>query len=102
MARQHDKSCDCVKSELDLFSIPPTQTSLVNGWWTDTYPVSSLTDGGPIEFYIEGDGSLYYDLSNTQLYVEASIQKANGTNLEDDLCTVLLVIGDNPFHCTPS
>jgi len=28
MAFAHDMSCECTKSELDLFSVPPTQTSM--------------------------------------------------------------------------
>ena len=28
-----DNSNECMKSELDLFTVPPTQTSLENGVW---------------------------------------------------------------------
>ena len=36
----HSKSGECVKTELDLFSVPPTQVSLEKGLWIDHQPVS--------------------------------------------------------------
>jgi hypothetical protein len=43
MAFIHEGSCECVKSELDLFSIPATQTSVESGMNVDYHPVSSIT-----------------------------------------------------------
>ena len=77
MARHHERSCDCLKSELDVFGIPPTQNSIDQGWWSDTYPVGTLRDRTPVEFHIPGDGENYLDLANTFLYVRASIRKAD-------------------------
>ena len=84
MSRQDSKSCDCTKSELDLFSIPPTQTSVEAGNWIESHPIATLSDRGPIEFDIPGDGTQYFDLGNVYLYVKASIQNRNGTNLAND------------------
>ena len=78
----HPNSCECTKTELDLFSIPPTQTSIDNGYWVDVHPAVSMTEEGPIEFSIAG-GDHYMDLSNLQLYVKAKIKKNDGTNLAD-------------------
>ncbi len=77
----HEKSFECAKSELDLFSVPPTQTSVEKGALIPYQPIASITDGGPIEFYIPGSGDEYLDLSQTQLYVKAKITNADGTNL---------------------
>jgi hypothetical protein len=33
MALVHPSSCECTKSELDLFEVPPTQTSVAYGYW---------------------------------------------------------------------
>jgi hypothetical protein len=33
MALVHQNSCECTKSELDLFGVPPTQTSVEHGYW---------------------------------------------------------------------
>ena len=84
MSRQHQHSCDCTKSELDLFSVPPTQTSIDSGYWTDTHPTASVTEDGPIEFDIPGEGEQYYDLSNLQLYVKAKIVKNDNTAIGAD------------------
>ena len=79
MDRQHRDSCECGKSELDLFSIPPTQTGMEYGYWTDSYPPSTITDNGPIEFTIMGDSSEYIDIANTFIYMKVKIVKDNGT-----------------------
>jgi len=81
MAFVHENSCECAKSELDIFSVPPTQTSVENGGVIEFNPISSLADGAPIEFVISGSGQDYLDLSNTQLYVRAQILRADGTNI---------------------
>ena len=66
----HSKSQECTKSELDLFSVPPTQVSLEKGHWIDHQPVSSVSDGGPITFLSPGTED-YVDLSKTILVVRA-------------------------------
>ena len=79
----HSKSQECSKSELDLFSVPPTQVSLEKGYWMDHQPVSSVSDGGPITFFSPGTED-YVDLSETILVVRAKITKANGADLDPD------------------
>ena len=76
----HSKSKECTKSELDLFSVPPTQVSLKKGHWIDHQPVSSVSDGGRITFLSPGTED-YVDLSKTILVVRAKVTTANGTNL---------------------
>lgn len=79
MAFVHPQSCECTKSELDLFTVPPTQTSIESGSYTEYHPISSINDGTPIEFAVSGSGLEYLDLQNTQLYVRAQIVQADGT-----------------------
>jgi len=71
------------KSELDIFSIPPTQTSVERGGWVEYNPISSLSDGTPIEFVVGGSGQDYVDLANTQLYVRAQILRADNTPIDN-------------------
>ena len=71
MAFVHEDSCECVKTELDLFSIPPTQTSVENVNWIEYHPLTTVGDGSPIEVDIAGNGEDYIDLANTMLYVQA-------------------------------
>ena len=69
-------------SELDLFFVPPTQTSIENGTWVEYHPLTTVGDGSPIEFDISGTGEDYIDLGNTMLYVQAKITKQDGTDLD--------------------
>jgi len=50
MAFVHEQSCECTKSELGLFSVPPTQTSMESGNWIEYHRLTSVADGSPIEF----------------------------------------------------
>ena len=72
----HPKSQECSKSELDLFFVPPTQTSLERGRWVEYQPVSIVSDGGPITFMVPGTED-YVDLSKTILVVRAKVTKSN-------------------------
>jgi len=83
MAFVHPHSCECAKSELDLFSIPPTQTSIESGGWVEYNPISSIADGVPIEFVIGGSGQDYIDLANTQLFVRAEIVRDNNQAIDN-------------------
>ena len=77
----HSKSGEGTKTELDLFSVPPTQVSLEKGLWVDHQPVSSVSDAGPITFVCPGIEN-YTDLSKTILVVRAKVTKANGNDLD--------------------
>ena len=82
MAFVHPLSCECAKSELDLFSVPPTQTSIESASYVEYNPISSLSDGSPIEIVISGSGQDYIDLGSTQLYVKLEICKADSTAID--------------------
>ena len=84
MAFVHRQSCEGVKSELDLFAVPPTQTSIEDGRWgtTPTFDVSRLE--GPIEFVIPGTEDAYLDLANTYLLIRAKVVRGVGTDLAAD------------------
>lgn len=73
MSFLHTQSCACAKSELDLFSIPPTQTNIENGQWVHYKPISSLSDDAPIESAVPDIGEEYIGISHTLLYVAVSI-----------------------------
>lgn len=77
MKRIHD-SCECFKSELDLFASLPTNTSLLSSSYT-IVPLTKLNGDEP-SFEIEVPGTdAYTDLSDTYLKVEIQIKK--GANL---------------------
>ena len=73
MSYVHPYSKRCEKSEVDLFSVPPTQLSLEKGRWIDYRPLSSVENpDSAITFLIAGTDE-YLDLSKTILYVEGKI-----------------------------
>ena len=68
--------CICVKSELDIFSLPPTQTSIEDGIVVDYHPIASLVDTGPIEFDIPVSVEHYLDLAHVYLHLAVKIERA--------------------------
>ena len=64
----HKDSNDCSSSSLDLFLLPPTQSSFQKGKTIDYHPITSLSDGGPIEFKVSGSGKEFLDLARSYLY----------------------------------
>lgn len=61
----HNQSEECKKTELDLFTVPYTQTSIEKSTFVEIPPVSAITDTGPLEFYISASGEDYFDLNDT-------------------------------------
>ena len=84
MAFVHDQSCECTKSELDLFSVPPTQTSIEQGNWVEYHPITTVAGDSPIEFDVNGSGEDYLDFANTMLYVKVKLTTAVGVDLAAD------------------
>ncbi|KAL7301309.1 hypothetical protein TKK_0006046 [Trichogramma kaykai] len=79
MSFLHTQSCECLKSELLLFDIPPTQTTIEESNWIHYKPISSLTDNSPIEFVVPGNGEDYIDLAHTMLNLRVSIVRKTGS-----------------------
>ena len=83
MARPvHKDTNDCSSSSLDLFLLPPTQSSFQKGKSIDYHPVTSLSDGDPIEFKISGSGKEFLDLVRSYLYLNVKVSKTDGSNLD--------------------
>ena len=49
-------------SELDLFSVPPSQVALNEGYLAEFYPQNAVTNTGPYRFLIPADAYML-DLS---------------------------------------
>ena len=75
MAFLHTHSCECIKSELELFNLPPTQTTIESAQWVSYKPFSSLSETSPIEFVVPGHGDEYIDLAHTMLSLRVEIKK---------------------------
>ena len=78
----HAHSCPCTKSELDLFTVPPTQLGIEDALYMTYNPVTSVTNEGPITFNIPAAGEDCLDLAHTMLYIKAKVVKNDGTALD--------------------
>lgn len=76
-----DCSEECGKSELDLFSVPPTQIAIEEGVWDNIKPHPNYGQG-TITFDIPGDSFHYIDLAQTELWVEVNISTRNNGQLQ--------------------
>ncbi|XP_071333652.1 uncharacterized protein F54H12.2-like [Trachinotus anak] len=90
MALLHQKSPECTLAELDLFTAPMTQLSIEDKTYTEISPVSAITDGGPIEFFIPGDSEKYLDLNDILLHLRVKITNADNTDLANDAAVGLI------------
>jgi len=64
MALVQEQSCECTKSELDLFSVLPIETSIEQGNWIEYHTITSSADDSPIEFDVNANGEDYIDFAN--------------------------------------
>lgn len=83
MSFLHSSSCECLKEELSLFTIPPTQTTIESSQWVNYKPISSLSDDSPIEFVVPGSGEEYIDLAHTMLHLRVKIKNTSGEELTE-------------------
>ena len=81
MAYVHPYSKRCEKSEVDLFSIPPTQLSLEKGRWIEYRPLSSVDNNDSAITFVVAGTDEYLDLSKTILVVEGKVVPGTGGDL---------------------
>jgi len=65
MAFINEYSCKCLPSELDIFSVPPTLTSMETSDYVEYHPITSIAAGAPIEFDITGNRQDYRFVKKT-------------------------------------
>uniref|UniRef100_A0A914NPK9 Uncharacterized protein n=1 Tax=Meloidogyne incognita TaxID=6306 RepID=A0A914NPK9_MELIC len=63
-----------LNSALSIFSVPPTNVSVVRSFFREILPLSTITQDSPYLFRLFSD-NLWTDLSRTYLYLELSIEK---------------------------
>ena len=71
---------ECFKTELDLFSIPPIQTSIEDGTWDIIRPHPNYNTG-TVEFEIPSNSIQYLNLSETEFHATVSIRKSDRTTI---------------------
>ena len=80
-ATVYESSTQSVRSELMLFSLPPTDiTTQYTSDYLQYYPITSLKQSySPIEFAFSSEGNSYFDLANSYLYLTCRIVRQDGT-----------------------
>ena len=68
-------------SSLLIFDGVQIQTDVISSREQEYYPLSSLSSGGPIEFYVPGNSDDYIDCDDINLYLQVKIEKAGGKAL---------------------
>jgi len=68
------------KSELELFSVPPTQVAVEHSRWREIPLANACTNNGPYEFHIPPSPHMLH-LSRNYLIIELRIRNADGTNM---------------------
>ena len=73
---------ECSKSELDIFTIPPTQTVIEEGVWDTIYTHPNFRNSVNIRFDIPGTNSHYTDISQTDFHLKVKLEKITFTPLK--------------------
>lgn len=81
MSLIHDHSCECMKSELNLFSMPPTQTAIENSPWSEHHPIANIADSDHIEINISGVGDFYLDINSLRIHAVCKIVKEDNSDI---------------------
>nr|CAD2193611.1 unnamed protein product [Meloidogyne enterolobii]CAD2199391.1 unnamed protein product [Meloidogyne enterolobii] len=68
-----------LNSALSIFTVPPTNVSVVRSFFREILPLSTITQDSPYLFRLFSD-NLWTDLSRTYLYLELSIEKLGADN----------------------
>lgn len=74
-------SSECTKSELDLFYLPSTNTSIEAGIWAEHAPISLIDKS--IDFFIAGTSN-YVHLNRTHLYLNVALVNENGNLINEN------------------
>jgi len=77
------ESVECSKSEIDLFSVPPTQTSIQEGFYDDIPADNSFNSSATIRIGVSGDSTHYLNLSEFEIIIQGYICKIGDEGVAD-------------------
>lgn len=72
--RISESSALAINSALNIFTVPPTQASVVKSHFREFLPLSTISQDSPYLFRLYND-ALWMDLSRTYLFLELSLEK---------------------------
>lgn len=80
----HPKSSVAPLSQLDLFTVPPTQCSIEKDLDSEIRPLSTLSVNQPIEFIVNSSLDEYINFSETYIYVKCRVKLTRNDNKPAD------------------
>jgi len=84
MSLLHSSSHPALTSSVDLFSLPPTNTTVDYSLYGEYQPVVNIQDcSSKIDFKIPANGAHYLDLFDSFLYLKVIVTNKDGTDLAD-------------------
>jgi len=85
MALINRASSAIVRSEVDLFNLPPTDTTIESSFYAEYKPIVNIQESNSrIDFRIIGNGTQYLDINDSFLYIKLKVVCSDGTDLPDD------------------
>lgn len=88
-----------LKSELNLFTESPIQLGVEASNFIEIFPITSLNENSPIEFFLNGSGDSYLDFGYTILHLQIQIlKKAAGAKIaESDVVSPINYVLNSMF-----
>lgn len=85
MSLLHSDSPAAIRGEVDLFSLPATDTTCDYSMYAEYQPVVNIQDcDSRVDFKIIANAQHYLDLHDSFLYLKVQVVNKNGTNLAAD------------------
>lgn len=83
-------SSPVVRGQVDLFKVPPTDTTVESTFFAEFKPVVNIQDSdAKIEFRISGNSTQYLDLNDSFLFLTVKVVDKDGSNVtSNDISTV--------------
>ena len=85
-------------SGCDLFEVPPTNTSILQGEDVEYQPLSGGSEKSEVVWSVPGLDAVYVDLANSYIEFTVKVVKQDKTDLPANAGDVNVLCGDNFFH----
>ncbi|XP_046582180.1 uncharacterized protein F54H12.2-like [Haliotis rubra] len=69
---------ELVPEALNVFTLPPYQSSVQSHYFIQNRPISQINDTTPLEFKVSNSGADYIDLKRTRLHLKVKVTQADG------------------------
>ena len=84
MSKIKEESEECSTSQLEWFSVAPTQTAIERSSDVEHQSLTSLKENSCVEFFVPAATEEYFDLENSRLYTKCRIVSEDGTAIDGD------------------